>query len=416
MKDHRTTNRRRATTILACLSAVALVTAFPAQAEDPQGFIYGRVTTRGGETYEGRLRWGKEEAFWGDHFNSVKEERPFVDQAPRRDRRGRESIKVFGITIGSRWNSVSDSRSLIARYGDIEKIEVLRGDEAVLYMKSGSEVEIDGGSNDLGAKIRIWDREIGEVEVRWERIEEIQFMPTPRDLDVTEHRLYGTVESRAGDFTGYIQWDKDECLSTDKLDGESRDGELAIEMGKIRSIEKHTSNSSRVVLLSGRDLVLDDTNDVDSGNRGIFVEDPRFGRVLVEWDAFEKLELKKPDGSGPRYGDYPPSKPLSGKVTDQDGKVYRGRIVYDLDESETWEILGGDRRDVEYHIPFGLITAIIPTSSDSSRIVLKGGEEVELEDSADVGDDNDGVLVLGDDETDPVYLPWDEIKRIDFDH
>ena len=408
---------RRGATALACLVAVAFLTAVPAQAAtDPQGFIYGKITTRGGETYEGRLRWGKEEAFWGDHFNSVKEERPFVDQAPRRDRRSRESIKIFGITIGARWSDISDSRSLIARYGDIDKIEVLRGDEAVLYMKGGSEVEIDGGSNDLGGKVRVWDREIGEIEVRWDRIDEIDFLPTPRDLDVAEHRLYGTVESRVGTFTGYIQWDKDECTSTDKLDGETRDGDLEIEMGKIRSIEKHTRDSSRVVLLSGRELILDGTNDVDDGNRGIFVEDERFGRVLVKWDAFERLDMKMPEDSGRRYDDYGPAKALSGKVTDEDGESYSGRIVYDLDENETWEILGGDRRDVEYHIPFRLVKAVIPESSDSSTIVLKGGEKVVLEDSADVDDSNDGVLVLGGEEVDPVYVPWDEVRRIDFDH
>ncbi len=400
----------------AALTALAILaggTAVCAETGDTQGFIYGKVTTESGSIYEGRLRWGKEEAFWGDHFDTVKEERPYLDQAP--ERRGRDPIKIFGITIDLSWADVSDSRSMVARFGDVRKIEILGGDEAVLHMKNGSKVEIDGGSNDLGGKIHVWDREIGEIDVRWNRIEEIEFLPTPADLEVAEQRLYGTVETRAGDFTGFIQWDKDECLSTDKLDGESEDGEMSIEMGKIRSIERHTRNSSKVVLASGRELILDDTNDVDSGNRGIFVEDPRFGRVLVDWDAFERIELQQPDSSGPRYADFAPAKPLSGKVTGEDGEVHSGRIVYDLDEAETWEILGGDRRDVSYFIPFQLVAAVIPESHDSSRIVLKNGEELELEDSADVGDDHDGVLVLGGEEVEPVYLAWDEVRRIDFD-
>ncbi len=38
--------------------------------ETHQGFLYGRITTTDGDTYEGRLRWGgDEEAFWGDYFN-----------------------------------------------------------------------------------------------------------------------------------------------------------------------------------------------------------------------------------------------------------------------------------------------------------------------------------------------------------
>lgn len=55
------------------------------------------------------------QAFWGDHFNSVKEERPHAEMAPRRDRDRREPIKIFGITIGVRWDDASDGRSLIAR-------------------------------------------------------------------------------------------------------------------------------------------------------------------------------------------------------------------------------------------------------------------------------------------------------------
>ncbi len=414
MGRHITTGPRAA--ILLAGLALALGTAAAARAADPQGFLYGKVTTRGGETYEGRLRWGDEEAFWGDHFNSVKEERPYADRAARRARSEREPIKVLGITIGSRWERGTDSRNLIARFGDIRRIEVRRGDEAVLHMKSGSAVEIDGGSNDVGAKIRVFDREIGEIEVRWDRIEEIEFLPTPADLEIAEHRLYGTVATRDGSFTGFIQWDQDECLSTDELDGETRDGDLSIEMGKIRTIEKHTRDSSRVVLASGRELVLDDSNDVDSDNRGIFVEDPAYGRVLVKWEAFERLELQKPDGSGPRYDDFAPAKPLSGKVTTTGGEVHAGRIVYDLDEAETWEILDGDRRDVRYHVPFSLIAAIVPRGEDWSLVVLRGGEEIELEDTADVDGDNDGVLVLGGEEVETVYVPWDRVKRIDFDH
>lgn len=404
------------TRALAMAGILAVATAWRAGAKDPQGFIYGKITTESGSTYEGRLRWGKEEAFWGDHFDSVKEERPYIDEAPESERRGSKPIKIFGITIGASWDDASDGRSLVARFGDVHKIELQGGDEAVLHMKNGSKIEIDGGSNDLGGKIRVWDREVGEIDVRWNRIRDIEFLPTPADLKVAEQRLFGTVETRAGKFTGFIQWDKDECLSTDKLDGESKDGEMAIEMGKIRTIERHTRNSARVVLTSGRELILDDTNDVNSGNRGIFVEDPRYGRVLVDWNAFERVDLETPESSGPGYADFAPARPISGKVTGEDGEVHRGRIVYDLDETETWEILGGDRRDVRYFIPFELVAAVIPESHDSSRIVLKNGEELELEDTADVGDDHDGVLVLGGEDTKPVYLAWDKVRRIDFDH
>jgi len=407
--------RRTILTALPVLAASVMMTALPAQAADPQGFLYGKITTRSGSTYEGRLRWGKEEAFWGDHFNSIKGERPYVDQAPRRKRGHREAIKIFGITIGSRWEGVSDDRSLIARFGDIRKIETRRHDEAVLIMKNGSEIEIDGGSNDLGGKIHIWDREIGKVEVRWDHIEEVEFLPAPPNLEVDATRLYGTVHARTGTFKGFIQWDQDECMSIDKLDGETRDSELSIEMGNIRTLERHSRDSTRVVLYSDREFILDDSNDVNSENRGIFVDDPRYGRVLVKWNAFERLDFEKPRDTGPRYDDFAPAKALWGTVTDEDGKSHRGRIVYDLDEAESWELLNGDYHDVRYYIPFDRVASIIPENQDSSRVVLGSGEELTLEDRVDMGDGHDGVLVLAGEESKPLYLAWNDIRRIDFD-
>ncbi len=396
-------------------AAILLAGASAAAAEpaDPQGFLYGKVSTRSGSTYEGRLRWDDEEAFWGDHLNSSKEERPYLDEIPELERRRREPIEILGITIGHRWENVHGGRSTAVRFGDLKKIEVRRRGEAVLTLKNGSELEVEG-SGDLGGDIVVWDQEIGRIEIDWRKIETIELLPTPADLEVADRRLHGTVETAVGTFQGYIQWDRDECLSSDKLDGESTDGEVAIEMGKIRTIERRGRSASRVVLTSGREMVLEGTNDVDSDNRGIFVEDERYGRVLVDWDVFERLELTDSESSGPRYEDFEPAAPLAGKVTDVDGKSYDGRIVYDLDESEAWEFLDGERDDVEYHIPFALVAAVEPQGDRSSRVILASGEELELEDSADVDEDNDGVLVLPG-EGEPIYLAWKEVRRIDFE-
>jgi hypothetical protein len=81
----------------ALLGASALP--LPAAAGD-EGFLYGRLTTRDGTTYEGRLRWDDEEAFWGDFFNSSKEDNPWVDEAPR-----------FGSTARATTSSCSASSS-----------------------------------------------------------------------------------------------------------------------------------------------------------------------------------------------------------------------------------------------------------------------------------------------------------------
>ena len=72
-------------------------------ADVQRGFIYGRITDVDGPTYEGRLRWGRnQEAFWGDFFNSSKEDNPWVDEAPRfGQHRPRHNVELFGIQLGS---------------------------------------------------------------------------------------------------------------------------------------------------------------------------------------------------------------------------------------------------------------------------------------------------------------------------
>lgn len=406
----------RSTTRLAIGLALgpALAGATFVHAADTSGFLYGTITTKSGQEHEGRLRWGTEECAWGDLFNSSKAELPRRDEVPSDRRARRATLNLFGFEIGLSHHGAS-GRQFVARFGDIDRIEVTGRDDAVVVMKSGRRVEVEGGSNDLGAntKIAVWDASLGKVELEWRKIDRIQFRPTPRDLPVADHRLYGVVHTGAGDFRGWIQWDQDECLSTDVLDGETEDGDLDIPMGNIRTIEPRGRRSSRVVLRDGRELELSGTNDVDSDNRGIFVEDERFGRVLVSWDAFERAELSDPPGSGPAYAAFAAGKPLRGTVTTRAGRKLTGRLVHDLDEEGTAELLNGERRGIEYYIPFAMVASVTPTGSDRSRVELVNGQKLDLERSADVGKGNAGVLVLAKDKR-PAYVPWEEVERIVF--
>jgi hypothetical protein len=104
--------------------------------------------------------------------------------------------------------------------------------------------------------------------------------------------------------------------------------------------------------------VLPDSREVGHDNRGTYVDDRRYGRVLISWDAFERVDFS-PAGSGPAYGDFPPGRPLTGTVTTRDGRRVAGRLVYDLDESETTETLDAQSHGVDYTIPFGLIASIV---------------------------------------------------------
>lgn len=390
----------------------AMPTPANAAAAAVQGFIYGRVESRSG-TYTGRLRWDDEEAFWDDHLNGDRNQRPYLDLVPP-DRRGaRHPVKLFGLTLGSRWQAWSEDRSIAVRFGDITRLE-RHGRRHVLLMKSGLEVELKGGSNDLRGEITVWDAEHGETELEIEAIDSITFLPTPASLAVDVQRAYGTVLTTAGSFEGFIIWDNEERLSTDILDGDDPSGKRhKIPLGDIRRIARRSQSSCELTLTDGSVLVLDGTNDVDGSNRGIYVDDPRFGRIEVPWRAFDRLDLASGHGSGPAYGSYTAGRPLRGTVETLAGARLAGGIVYDVDESETWDILSGWQDDIGYEIPFSLITAITRLDEDSSRVTLSSGTSLTLGKSADVGGEHAGIVVLGPGA--PRYVPWAEVRSVSFE-
>lgn len=396
-------------------SAAAHAAASLAPRGDAAGFLYGRLTTRDGRAYQGRLRWAEEEAFWGDFFNSGKEENPWLEHAPRRDReRGKRRIEVFGIPIATidedGWHSVS--RQFVARFGDLARIEPQGGDKVRVTLKNRSVFELEGGSNDVEAEVAVWDDSLGQIEVPWSRIRAVELMPAPAGLRVGEQRLHGTVRTRAGNFRGFVQWDQDECLGSDVIDGETEDGEVKVRFDRLRAIERRSSRSATLLLRDGRELAVSGTNDVDASNRGIYVDDPRYGRVLVGWSAFERFDVE-PAGSGPAYGAFPPAQHLQGTVTTRDGRKLAGRVIYDLDESLTSETLDGHADDLEYNIPFSLVAAV-ERRPNAARVTLRTGATLTLEDSADVGGDNAGVLVFVQGRPHPTYLAWEDVARVDF--
>lgn len=386
-----------------------------AQSGDSKGFLYGKVATRSGSTYEGILRWGGEEAFWDDHFNSLKDDLEYMNYLPRDERGRREPIRLFGLRIGVRWEDYDPSRVFSCRFADIDKIQVEGDEEALLTMRSGAEYFVSGYANDVQATITVYDRTLGDIDIKWSKIDTIEFLSTPEGIPTPGYRLHGTVTTEFGEFRGFIQWDSDECLSFDELDGDSQDGDVSIAFEKIRSIERR-GNRSRIELKDGRKLVLDGSNDVDSSIRGILVEDPRYGRVEVTWEAFERCVFDDAGPSGRGRDEFPRPQTLQASVQSIDGKTFRGPIVFDLDESESWEHLNGDDSGVDFNIPFELIASVQPRSRRSSQITLRSGEELRLDTGQDVTEANDGILVFvsGTDQ-DPEYIAWRDVERVDFE-
>ncbi len=379
------------------------------QGSDTRGFIYGTVTTESNEKYTGTLRWGKEEAFWDDLFNSDKEELPYLDEFG--DGSGGKTLNVLGRKVKINWGNYGSGRQLVTRFGSIQSLVNKGSGEIELTMRGGETLTGDGGSNDVGARITVNDAALGTVQLDWKRIDRIDFAKTPADAAVPGFRLSGTVATKSGSYRGYIQWDSEECISVDKLDGESRDAEHSIEMGKIRGIRRLSDKRSEIELKDGRKLQLEGTNDVDEDIRGILIEDPRYGRVTVSWDEFESVTFDDPGSSGLGFDQFDDAGPIQGQVTSKDGQSQSGRIVYDLDEAFLWEMLDGERGSTSFTIPFALVQRIVPRGDDSAEVTLRSGEKLVLEGTQDTSDSNDGVLVLqsGGDGT---VFQWEDIREI----
>jgi hypothetical protein len=395
-----------------------------------QGFLYGRVITDDGATYEGRLRFGgDQEAFWGNYFNGFKDENPWITNAPaERLTQKRPPITIFGFEIPLGERQIDLGRPFMARFGDLARIEA-RGRDVRVTLKSGTVFDLDwNAASDFDDGVRVWDGRRGVVNLAsWAgglppparvRIRTIELLPTARLADVPS-RLHGTVRTSYGKFSGFIQWDRQECVGTDVLVGHTADGQLRVRFDTVRSIARQSRESSRVTLRDGREVVLSGTRKVGAGNSGIYVDDGRYGRVLVSWDAFERVDFGAGD-SGPAYTDFPPGRPLTGSVTTRAGRRLTGRLVYDLDESETTETLDAPSQGVDYTILFGLIASIAPVGREEggvrrARVTLHDGDELQLERTGDLGEGNAGMLIFGDGRERPEYVPWTDVQQVDLD-
>ena len=389
--------------------AVSLVVATPVVASD-EGYIYGRVETVGGEAYRGQIRWGTEESFWDDIFNATKVENENLEYLDRKDLRRIRTASRSG------WDFLSfgddDLTHVFAiRFGDLKQIERRHGD---LYaeFRNGDDLRLEGGSNDVGAEITVVDPDRGRHIIHWNRIRRVQFMETPSRLEgKLGEPIYGTVKSGRFEYVGRIQWDNDECLTIDKLDGDSPDGKVSVEFGEIASIRKHR-HGAMVTLKSGEELYMTGTNDVNHENRGVVVNVRGVGSVKIGWDDFEEARFSPAPNSGRAYSEYGKCSDLVGTVATRTGR-FDGRIVFDLDESWDFELLQGTSHDTEFLIPFRDIARIRPEGQHRSVVELRNGLFVEMDAGQDVTRDNDGLLVFQGDR-EPRYIDWLDITEVVF--
>lgn len=388
--------------------------------------LYGRVVTAGGTVYEGFLRWDRNEGSWADLLNGSKEipwenERDAERLDHDRDHPGRGGgISIFGLRIS--WSEEGTdfpaSASSGIRFGHLSGLEVMSRERARLVLKSGLELELEGGSTDLGEDLRglvVDDPERGEIELRWRDLDAVEFMEAPADLEPSSRRLYGTLNTRGGvRFTGFVSWDVDEILGSDILDGEERGRDREIPFDRIAAIERAGPSGAIVVLRNGEEIELRGSNDVNDSNRGISISDPGLGQVQVGWDELESVAFAPAPVDAAPYASFDGGRRLYGTVETEDGQLLNGELRWDNDEEYSWEILDGRDHDIDFDIEFANVASIRNLGSWGAEVTLLDGRTFELDDSNDVDDRNKGVFVTTED-GETVMVHWRDFREVRFE-
>lgn len=412
--------------LLALGIAVGLmIIATQVQAQQKNMFIYGTLTTITGEDYTGAIRWGTDEVYWVDLFNAAKTSNDFRKFLSRKEietlSQNTEGKSWLGIDLNvlSIWDDKGSKSShrFDTQFGDIKVIEPTGKTSARLTLKNGAMLEVGGANySDIGTTIRVYDFELGELKFPWSRIKQVEFKAagnTPSHNFGTP--IYARVDAgRKGVFQGVVQWDADERFQEEILSGKDRSGDRDIPFSSIAKITKNR-NGSDVTLKSGREFYLTGTNDVNSENRGIIVNDPNIGQITIPWRDFVEMEMIEQVVNGLSFDDFPVSQGLSATVITIDGEKFNGLMAYDLDEAWEFEMLDGKDDNVTYKIPMRNINNIIPKNSNYSTIILRNGTELLLGDERDVSDNNSGVLIFTTRDKDPEYIRWSRIDEIIFD-
>jgi len=374
------------------------------------GVIYGTVVTNDGRTFTGELRWDHNENYWDDYLDATKEEAVVVHEDEEEN-----SFSFLGLRLPS-WGDDEHHilHSFSIPFGHLASIEKEEEGWAVITLKGTGTFRVrttgDLGSHMRGIEVMASDRE--PVSLQWKDLQKVAFVQAPATPDTTaSQRLYGTVETRSGSFTGFVVWDRDEALLVDTVDGENSGKDHEIPFARIRFIARDGYRSSILGLQDGSEIKLSGTNDVNDDNRGILIAVAGLGNVTVAWDEFIRYDLAPAPASTP-YSAFDGGYRLHGRMTAADGTIHEGAITWDKDEQFSWETLDGSAKDIDYAIPFANIASIENSSSRGAVIHLLDGTTLELRDSNDVNEENQGIAVEDRDGR-RTEFDWDAFQAIE---
>lgn len=404
--------------LLLCFICVSCLPGSQAHAQY-QGHIYGDVVLKSGQIYTGTIKWSGGQHLWSDVLTVTKGTNKsilkYLSEAQIKKLSSEEDRGKISWQFMSLWEDKVPSRKneILCRFGDIRTIHITGADKAEIYFKNGKKLRVEPYKNDpadLGKNFVVYTGGDSKT-LKWDDISTVNFKATPNDPRLSPGEpLYGTVYTSNGPVTGFIQWNKNQYLTSHKLRGINNNKQaVTVSFSTVARIEKK-DNQALIQLRSGESISAGATG---SSNSGVVVMHPQYGRVLVEWKAFKSLTLEALPATGLAYDNYPPADHLLATVTATDGRAFTGACVFDLDEEWNVEILDGNKDGLYYQIPFYNISKLAPYRQKYAQVTLKNNSTLLLGWANDVSDKNWGVLIWLPDKK-YQYLAWDQIKEISF--
>jgi len=401
------------------LLTLTILLAKPGFSQSSKGFLYGTVTLKNKQSYTGQLRWDGHAGAWDDLFDAYKNEPQIQEQI---DIQGYEKSEdsdqeIFEFSFMKLWEDKESKSSFRfkCQYGHIDKIIDFRDNKYVtVVLKGGKRIKVRRKGNDIGEDIIMQHASMGKLEFDWKNIKEIDFLPAPGNIKkMGGDKIYGKALTVDGPLEGYVTWDFDEeAFEQDLIDGDHQKVEYNMQFGNIASIRPEREGAV-VHLKNGAEVFLRNSSDVSDDNDGIFLKTEKTGMINVSWSNLIKIDFSKPGFRSAEYKDYDAPSPIYGTVKTKEGRSYKGRLVYDLDETWNIEILDGRIKETYFYIPFYLIKSITPQNYNYSLVELTSGSSLLLGEVGDVNQGNNGVLVwLTDSKT--RYIPWKQIKSVTF--
>ncbi|RMH12735.1 MAG: hypothetical protein D6701_13165, partial [Gemmatimonadetes bacterium] len=374
-----------------------------APAPRADGRLYGRVTTLRGQTYEGFLRWDRNEGSWADLLDATKagERRAasvsvrIVSPDPEVRVRGR-TVVVTGGEDGERTITLVGGEDGDAAGLRVEEVRVhpdpalvpaeqvrLRAEQARAHAEAvRAQVE--------EALARSGRSRVGREEARLDRAE--------ARLDGVRARLDEMRVAVSGIGNAF-------AFSTSGGIG----SQSGIRFGHVQKLVVLDDNRARLTLRSGEQVeFIGRGTDLGTALRALVVETPEGGQFTLDWDDLDMVEfMEAPEDARPREAR------LWGTLETRSGDAFTGWVTWDVDEIFSNDVLDGEQDGVEHEIPFGRIASIERAGSRASHVTLRDGTTLRLEGSNDVDASNRGISI-SDPALGQVLVQWDEFASVRF--